>query len=263
MRHNGPKLSIFILSSLLLIFVCFAGQAFCGDRLDRIIKEKVIRVGTPGDYRPFSILENGKYSGHDIDVIEMMARELGVEIQYVPTSWPTIMKDYADDKFDIAVGGLARTLTRAKAAELLPPYAPFAKVALVRVEQKDKFKKPEDLNRPDVRVIKNPGGTNEIYVDTNLKKAQVALHPVNNEIPGMIAEGKGDVMITEHDEARAYVKKDARLYAAYMDAPLTPFNFKGFMMQKDDPDYTRVMNFIWSLLDLRGELGKSADKWLR
>lgn len=261
--HHKPRLIVAILPLLLFSAACFAGPAFCGDRLDRIVKDKVIRVGTPGDYRPFSILENGKYSGHDIEVIEMMAKELGVQVKYVPTSWPAIMKDHADDKFDIAVGGLARTLTRAKVAELLPPYAPFAKVALVRAEQKDKFKTPEDLNKADVRVIKNPGGTNEIYVDTNLRNAKVSQHPVNNEIPGLIAEGKGDVMITEHDEARAYVKKDKRLYAAYLDIPLTPFNYKGFMIQKDDPDFTRVMNFIWSLFDMRGELDKCAAKWLR
>ena len=37
----------------------------------------------------------------------------------------------------------------------------------------------------------------------------------------------------------------------------------GFMLQKDDPDYVRLMNFVWDLLGRRGELGKSADAWLK
>ena len=39
------------------------------------METKVIRVGTPGDYRPFAIKTDGGYSGHDIDVIETMAKD--------------------------------------------------------------------------------------------------------------------------------------------------------------------------------------------
>jgi cyclohexadienyl dehydratase len=37
----------------------------------------------------------------------------------------------------------------------------------------------------------------------------------------------------------------------------------GFILPLDDPDFTRVMNFVWNLLDLRGELDKCAEKWLK
>ena len=30
----------------------------------------------------------------------------------------------------------------------------------------------------------------------------------------------------------------------------------------DDPDYTRVMNYLWDLLDRRGELKSIEAKWL-
>jgi len=122
---------------------------------------------------------------------------------------------------------------------------------------------PDDLNQPTVRVIKNPGGTNEAYVLEKLKAAQVSTHDKNAEIPGLIAEGKGDAMITETYEALHYSKADSRLYAAYIDTPLTPTNKLGFMMPADDTDYTRVMGFVWDLLDSRGGLKQAADKWLK
>ena len=59
----------------------FTQAAVAGPRLDKIMETKVIRVGTPGDYRPFAIKTDGGYSGHDIDVIETMAKELGVKIE--------------------------------------------------------------------------------------------------------------------------------------------------------------------------------------
>ena len=186
-----------LLAGLVIVAaVTVSPAAQAGPRLDRISETKVLRVGTPGDYRPFAIKTDGGYSGHDIDVIETMAKELGVKIEYVPTSWPNLVKDLQGDKFDVAVGGITRNVNRMRIFDMLPGYAPFGKVALVRAADKAKFTSVDAMNQPGVRVIKNPGGTNETYVLANLKAAQVATHDKNAEIPALIADGKGDVMIT-------------------------------------------------------------------
>ena len=241
----------------------FSQTAQAGPRLDRILEAKVIRVGTPGDYRPFAIKTDTGYSGHDIDVMETMAKEMGVKVEYVPTSWPNLLKDIQAGKFDVAVGGITRNVTRMRQIDMLPGYAPFGKVALVRTADKPQFMTAADLNKPTVRVIKNPGGTNETYVLENLKTAQVSTHDKNAEIPALIAEGKGDVMITETYEALHYSKADPRLTAAFVDAPLTPKNYLGFMIPTDDADYTRVMDFVWGLVESRGALKQASDKWLK
>jgi len=118
------------------VAISLATAAQAGPRLDRIMDSKVIRVGTPGDYRPFAIkTDKGGYEGHDIDVIEAMAKGLGVKIEYVQTSWPNLMKDLQADKFDVAVGGITRNVARIRQAAMLPGYAPFGKVALVRKDE--------------------------------------------------------------------------------------------------------------------------------
>ena len=241
----------------------FTQAAQAGPRLDKIMETKVIRVGTPGDYRPFAIKTDTGFSGHDIDLIETMAKELGVKVEYVQTSWPNLMKDLQSNQFDVAVGGITRNVNRMRVVDMLPGYAPFGKVALVRTADKAKFTTAESLNQPSVRVIKNPGGTNEAYVLANLKAAQVATHDKNAEIPALIADGKGDVMITETYEALHYARVDTRLHAAFVDAPLTPKNYLGFMVPTDDADYTRVMGFVWGLIESRGAIKQAADKWLK
>lgn len=237
--------------------------AQAGPRLDRIMESKTLRVGTPGDYRPFAMKTDGGYEGHDIDVIQAMAQQLGVKIEYVPTSWPNLMPDLKADKYDIAVGGITRNVARISQAEMLPGYAPFGKVALVRKDQAEKFKSVDDLNQASVHVIKNPGGTNEIFVLENLKQAQVSTHDKNAEIPGLIAEGKGDVMITETYEALHYAKAEPRLAARFIDDPLTPKNHLGFLLPVDDADYVRLMQFVWDLLDERDVLEEAEDRWLK
>ena len=88
-------------------------------------------------------------------------------------------------------------------------------------------------------------------------------HDKNTEIPALIAEGKGDVMITETYEALHDSKADPRLHAAFVNAPLTPTNYLGFMIPTDDADYTRVMGCVWSLVEGPGALKQASDKWLK
>lgn len=239
-------------------------SAQAGPVLDRVMDSKTLRVGTPGDYRPFAIkTATGGFEGHDIDVIEKMAKEMGVTIQYVQTSWPNLMADLQASKFDVAVGGITRNTNRIRKFAMLPGYAPFGKVALVQTANQARYKSVADLNQPGVRVIKNPGGTNETFALANLGQAQISTHDKNAEIPGLIAAGQGDVMITETYEALYYAKNDPRLTAKFVDSPLTPKSFLGFMLNSDDADFTRVMQFTWDLVDQRGGLQDAQLRWLK
>ena len=245
------------------------GTALCvgataGERLDRIEETKTLRVGTPGDYRPFAMKENGRYVGHDVELLEAMAKAAGWKVEYVDTSWPKLSADFKADKFDVAMGGITPTVARLKLGAFLPGYVTFGKVALVNASKAKQFTTHESLNRPDVRVIKNPGGTNELYVNQHLTKAQVTTHQKNAEIPGLIAEGKGDVMITDTMEAKLYAKAHpGKLAVLFAEDTLTPKAQKAFFVQADDPEYLRVMQYLWDITELRGETAAIYDKWLK
>jgi cyclohexadienyl dehydratase len=264
-RRSLPIWAIIVGILLLSLSPFILGQAGAGERLERIMETKVLRVGTPGDYRPFSMLdkESGNYEGHDIDLAKLLASEMGVEVEFVSTTWSNLMKDYEEDKYDIAVGGITQRVSRVEVAAFLPPYAPNGKVALIRKEDKDVLTSLEAMDVPERSVIVNPGGTNEKFVNANFKNAKVQVHPNNAEIPGMIAEGKGDIMITETFEAAVYARKDQRLEGAFMDNPLTRVSFMGVLIQKDDPDFMRVASFVWEQAKLRGDLESLSQEWLK
>ena len=85
-------------------------------KLAEILHRGILRVGTTGDYRPFTYLDktSGAYSGLDVDLAHSLADALGVKVEFVATSWPTLAKDFDADLFDIAMGGVSITLERAK-----------------------------------------------------------------------------------------------------------------------------------------------------
>src|SRR5208283_2173783 len=94
-----------VLAALALPIPAFAQ----GSRLDEILQRGVLRVGTTGDYRPFTALDKttGAYTGFDIDLARSLADALGVKVEFEPTSWPHLASDFEAGAFDIAMGGVS------------------------------------------------------------------------------------------------------------------------------------------------------------
>ncbi|BAQ11139.1 cyclohexadienyl dehydratase [Bacillus sp. OxB-1] len=222
-------------------------------RLDRIIDQGVIRVGTPGDYQPFTYLnpETKQYEGYDIEAAKSLAKELGVEVEFVETTWPTLMEDLLADKFDIAMGGITRNMGRQIQAQFSHGYIPFGKSPLIRAEDKEKFTSLEAINQPDVTIGVNPGGTNQKFVNAHMTNANVIVVQNNLDIPGKVASGEVDVMITDSIEAIHYARENDVLYAALTEDPWEPSQF-GYLMQQGDQKFLNTVNFWMEEMELKG-----------
>ena len=205
---------------------------------------KKVRVGTTGDYRPLSYKEpeTGSYWGFGIDVAGEIAKDLGMSISFVPTSWPTLSADVLNPElFDFAIGGITITDARLETMDMSEGYLCNGKTILCRKEEADKYKTLEDLNKPEVRVMVNPGGLNEKFARDNLPECTLIVYEKNEEIPSQIAEGKADVMITEITEAPWYVRNDTRLAAPLLDSPFTHGQI-GVLMRKGQKDLMDSVN---------------------
>ncbi|ASS95270.1 transporter substrate-binding domain-containing protein [Peribacillus simplex] len=232
-------------------------------QLDEIIERGYIRVGMTGDYKPFTYLnpETNEYEGIDVDAAKELGKDLGVEVEFVATTWPTMMKDLKADKFDIAVGGVTRNTARQKSAYVSQGYLSFGKVPLIRKEDKDKYLTIEDINKPSVRIGVNPGGTNEEFVLQYLSNANVTVVENNLDIPHLVAEGTYDVMITDTVEAMLYAKADPRLYAALTDKPFTNSE-KGYMIPRGDFIYASYLEMWMDEMRLQGKFDALYKKWM-
>ncbi len=211
--------------------------------MDAILARGVLRVGTAGDYQPMSYLdpESGRYVGFDAELAEDLAAGLGVGLEYVETSWPTLMEDTLAGKFDLAICGITITDDRQEKALMSIGYLANGKTVLCRAEDADKYTSLEDINKPEVRVMENPGGLNEKFARENLPDATLIIHGVNQEIPGLVASGEADVMITETMEAGFYVGQDSRLAAPLIHEPFTHGQL-GVLMPKGSEDLLAYVN---------------------
>ena len=232
-------------------------------KLDEIRERSVLKVGTAGDYQPMSYLdpETGSYVGFDAELAEDLADTLGVGIEYVETSWPTLMEDTLAGKFDLAICGITVTDARKEQALMSDGYLENGKTVLCRAEDADKYTSLEAINRPEVRVMENPGGLNEKFARENLPDATLIIHDVNQEIPGLVASGEADVMITETMEAGYYVGQDARLAAPLIYEPFTRGEL-GVLMPKGSEDLLEYVNEFLTDEKESGRLDELAEDFI-
>ena len=98
-EHNVIKK---IFSVLLVLLAVTSAQA--ASKLDSIKKSGELRVGTTGDWDPMSMKDpkTNKYKGFDIDVMNELAKDLGVKVKFVPAEWKTIVAGITADRYDIS-----------------------------------------------------------------------------------------------------------------------------------------------------------------
>ena len=250
--------------ALSLLCACAAGAEGTSPRSPEEIRASgVLRVGTAGDYQPMSYLdpETNTYVGFDAELAEDLAASLGVEIEYVKTSWPTLMEDTLAGKFDLAICGITVTDARKEQALMSDGYLGNGKTVLCRAEDAEKYVSLEAINRPEVRVMENPGGLNEKFARENLPDATLIIHDVNQEIPGLVAAGEADVMITEILEAGYYVGQDDRLAAPLI---FEPFNHGdlGVLMPKGSEELLDYVNRFLAEEAASGRIDELAEKYI-
>lgn len=222
---------------------------------------QVLKVCSTGDYRPFTYRDaDGQWSGMDIDLVRDFARESGAELQLVPTTWPTLMADLGH-KCELAVGGITVTPDRAAKALFSDPYLRDGKAAVIRCADAAKYRSLADIDRGGVRVVVNPGGTNEQFDRANLHQATIVGYPDNNTIFDQVIEGKADVMITDGSEIRWQVTQHPQLCGVSTDQPFTVAQ-KAYLVAKGGAALQQRINQWFSTIRGNGGYAAVSRKWL-
>jgi cyclohexadienyl dehydratase len=204
------------------------------DRHTQVMASGQLRVGTTGDYAPFSYSgDDLSYTGIDIDLALNLAESLDVELVLIKTSWPTLMNDLAAGLFDIAMSGVSIIPARQQHAYFSAPYHVGGKSPITLCSRVHEFSSLEAIDQPGVRAIVNPGGTNERFIDAQLRRAKKILHRDNRTIFNELINGNADLMITDSIEVRLQANLHPELCGSMPGETLT-YQEKGYMMPKDD-----------------------------
>jgi cyclohexadienyl dehydratase len=147
-----------------------------------------LRVGTSGDYAPFS--SEGR--GFDIEVAQRLAARLGARLEWVPFRWSELERDLREGRFDVAMGGVTWRPERALVGRMSRAVASGGPCVIGR--------------EPAQRVGVNRGGVLERWARGAFAGAEIAAVEDNRSLPGLLASGQVDAIVTDSFELAAFLQ---------------------------------------------------------
>jgi polar amino acid transport system substrate-binding protein len=242
-------LSIFLILSLSFI-------ASCGDNQE-VKDENTLRVGLTADYPPFEFMKDNVISGFDLDLANMIAKELGKKLSVHDMDWDTLIPAVQTGRIDCVISGMTASDERKENVDFsIPYYDP--KFAMI-YRRDNEVKTLKDLNSSIIGV--QLGSSMETFLKGQIDQVQNLDIVSLKRTPTMIQElklSRLDGVLVEEAQAKEFVGKDQELsYSIFeSDQPGVAIAFA-----KNSPLIAQVNAALTKLQD-SGEMDKLRNKWL-
>ncbi len=166
------------------VFVFCSSASFAGEIsnklsresiIEKIQKNRVIRVGM-STFVPWAMKDKqGRLIGFEIDVAKKLAHDMGVKVEFIPTSWSGIIPALLTGKFDVIIGGMGITPKRNLKVNFTIPYD-FSGMSMVASKLKAKgFSTLADFNKKNVTIAVRMGTTAEMSARKFMPNAKLKL----------------------------------------------------------------------------------------
>ena len=169
--------------------------------VEEIKQSGKIVIGVFSDKKPFGYVDSkGDYQGYDVYFGNRIAKDLGVEVEYVPVEAASRVEYLVSNKVDIILANFTVTEERKEKVDFTLPYM---KVALGVVSpDKALITDVEDLKGKTLIVCK--GTTAETFFTENYPEVNLLKFDQYTEAYNALLDGRGDALSTDNTEVLAW-----------------------------------------------------------
>ena len=147
-------------------------------------------------FPPFDISDNGVYKGVDRDLVDAVAKELGVKVSYLDLPWTSVLPGLDAKKFDLCIAPVTITKERMKRYAFSVPIAD-ATAALMKRANDASIVKPEDIAGKTVGGQKGTSQLEQLkaFAAKLPKPVEVKEYVDNNQSYADLAAGRIDASV--------------------------------------------------------------------
>jgi cyclohexadienyl dehydratase len=219
----------------------------------------VLRVGTSGDYAPFSLASGEDpvvFDGFDVAVARAYAEERGLVLLLERFRWPHLIEDLEVDRFDLAMSGVTIDPERSAAGRFSVPVVETGAVVLAR--QPERFPDLASLNRSIVRIGFNAGGHLEQVAAARFRRATLVAIPDNAAVLDALLRQDVHAVLTDTAEASVWLSAGEGLKL------LGPFtrDRKAYLVRADRPGLAADLDHWLLEREADGSLGALRRRYL-
>ena len=251
-------------SILTIVFITlFINPALGESRLQRILANGELRVGTTGDWNPMTMIDTDskERTGFDIDIANALASDMGVKVVFVPTTWKTLVNGVVADKYDIT-SSASISPKRALVAGYSGSYFAVEDVPMMLRKNKGKYNSWENLNNPSVKVAVTLGTVQEKRAEELFNKSEIIKVSSPARDYQEVLAGRADISMTSNLEAAKLVEKYPELMIVPVQKGKNPTPLAMLLPQADQVWINYVNHWI-VLKSERGFFDQLRVKWLK
>ena len=251
-------------SILTLLFITALITPAMGEsRLQSILANGELRVGTTGDWNPMTMIDpsSSDRTGFDIDIANALASDMGVKVVFVPTTWKTLVNGVVADKYDMT-SSASISPKRALVAGYSGSYFAVEDVPLMLRKNKGKYNSWDELNKPSVTVAVTLGTVQEKRAEVLFANSQIIKVSSPARDYQEVLAGRADISMTSNLEAAKLVEQYPELMIVPVRKGKNPTPLAMLLPQSDQVWINYVNHWI-ILKSERGFFDQLKAKWLK
>ena len=259
------KLKSRVIMALVAIFgvVATSLPAVADDLIADIQKRGTLKVGM-STFVPWAMRDKqGELIGFEIDVATKLAKDMGVEVEFVPTAWSGIIPSLIAKKFDVIIGGMSITAQRNMTVNFTTPYAHSGQMMAANKKLASNYTTMDDFNQSSVTIACRRGATPCKAAQKLFPKSTLRQFDDDAQAFQEVVNGNAHAMISSAPKPRFWSEAyPNEVFVAFDGENLTRGN-EGFALRKGDPD---AMNFFsnWIVVNTSsGWLKERHDFWFK
>lgn len=260
--HIKFKGQMIILLVFLLIFSAGIGQASSvrnelsqESTLEKVQKQGVLKIGF-STFVPWAMKsKEGEFIGFEIDVARELAKDIGVEPEFIPTKWSGIIPSLLTGKFDIIIGGMGVRPERNLKVNFSIPYDHSGMSIVASKKLAKDFESLEQFNNADINIVARMGTTAAESARRYLPKAKLRLFDDEAQALQEVLNAKAHAMVSSQPFPEFQsIKNPEQLFLPLKGETFTNEPI-GFAIRKSDIDFLNFLN-NWTRV-------KHAQGWLK
>lgn len=196
------------------------------------------------DWKPLSIIENGRMTGIMGDYLNLVSKATGIEFEFVPAqSWPDVLSKFQQGEIDL-VPGIGDSADERALGLISDRYASYPMVIVTKADL-SYIRSLAELESPSFAV---PAGyTSYHYLKQTLPDAPVVATSSIPEALGLVASGEADVFVGHVAPSLYYMAQ--RGTEGLHIAGNTEFQFNHhYLISERHPELLSIVNKVFATL---------------
>ena len=229
-----------------------------GNLLDEIKDRGTLKVGMVLQFEPqMYIDENGDPAGYDVDLMHMLAEDLGVELEIADLEFEAMIPGVLARQFDLASVGLVGRPARLEQLWFTCPYVPYGQVVVVNNDSAVKTR--SDLNSSDVTMTALAGSTAANLISKEFSEANLV---ELDQSPAFleVASGRADAIVVENYLAQPFVAENPTTSILDPSDPFLAAEYGAWALPRGEVVWLEYLNGWLGYYNARGTLDDLYEK---